>query len=184
MLPAGDLRDTRTAAKRADIIIVTKCKPDLSSEEKNNIISEIRPLPHQTVFFTTISYGEPYHLYNKSIQRVDQNTDVLLVCGIANPKPLKDFLTVSVHTYDMLRYSDHHIFNIDEMEEIKEHYNKITSNNKMIITTEKDAVRLQKFETELKDFPLFALPIEHVFLFNEGNTFNEKVISFIHSFHS
>lgn len=182
MLPAGDLRDTRTAAKRADIIIVTKCRPGLSEEEKNNIIKELKPLAHQSVFFTTITYDEPYHLFNKSTMQINQQADILLVCGIANPKPLKELLTSSVHTYDMLRYSDHHIFSIDDLEEIKSHFSKINSANKVILTTEKDAVRLEKFETQLRDFPLYVLPVRHTFLFNEGNAFDEKITAFIQSY--
>ncbi len=182
ILPAGDLRDTKLSAKRADIIVITKCKPGLSAEEKNELIKEIDPSEKQAIFFTKITYGLPYHLFNKDIIEIKHDTDILLICGIANPKPLKEFLNVKVNTYDMLRYADHHIFDIDDLEEIQTHFKKISSLNKLILTTEKDAVRLEKFEIQLKDFPIYVLPIMHTFLFNEENIFNDRVINFVRSF--
>ena len=122
------------------------------------------------------------HLFSKETRPISKETDTLLVCGIANPSPLKYYLTNKVHTYDMLRFADHHIFKIDDLENIIEQFEKISSPNKIILTTEKDAVRLQKFEEQLKDFPLYVLPIKHTFLFDEGPIFDNVVISFIDSF--
>ncbi len=182
ILPAGDLRDIKGSMQRADIIVVTKCKAELSVKEKQSILSEISPLPHQSVFFTSIIYTRPYHLFNHQPAAIIAATNILLVCGIANPRPLKDYLESKMHTYDMLRYPDHHIFNSDDLADIKKHFAKMNGTDKVIITTEKDAVRLVKFEEDLKDFPVFVLPIEHAFLFNEAEQFNELVLKFIGKF--
>ena len=182
MLPAGDLRDVRISSKRADIIIVTKCKPGLTEEERSSIIKEIGPLQNQTVYFTEIVYGMPYHLFNKKEMAITHDMDTLLLCGIANPRPIKEFLTKQVHTYDMLRFPDHHIFNSDDLEEITKQFNRINSDQKIILTTEKDAVRLQKFEAELTDFPIYVIPIKHAFLFNEEGSFNERIVQFVSGF--
>lgn len=182
MMPAGDLRDIKQSRKRADVIVVTKCKTDLSEEEKNAIIKEIDPLSGQQVLFTEIVYDQPYHLFNKQKINMDASTDVLLVCGIANPKPMMDFLTVQVHTYDMMRYPDHHIFTIDDLKDMRKHFEKLSKSNSIILTTEKDAVRLEKFIQELKDYPLYVLPIKHRFLFNETARFEAFVKDFIQSF--
>ncbi len=182
ILPSGDLRDVKASMKRADIIVVTKCKTDLSVQEKNTIAKEIKPLPHQAVFFTGIRYTKPYHLFNKSEAVINAGSNVLLVCGIANPNPLKNFLAAQVHSYDMLRYADHHIFNSDDLADIKQHFEKIQTKNKIILTTEKDATRLVKFADELKDYPVYVLPIEHSFLFGEGEGFDKLVAGFISSF--
>lgn len=181
LLPVGDLRDIKRSSKRADIIIVTKCKPNLSIEEKNAIIKEIKPANHQTVYFTEIIYSTPYHLFSYKEKEITPDSNILLVCGIANPKPLKDFLTAQVQSYDMLKYADHHIFDMDDLQDIKNHFEKMTAVNKMILTTEKDAMRLIKFEQELKDYPLYILPIQHSFLFNEGSNFDSQVKTFIQS---
>ncbi len=182
MLPTGDLRDVKSSSKRAQIIIVTKCNADLSIEEKESLIHELQPLPHQKVYFTEITYSRPYHLFNKSTGNIGPSNDILLLCGIANPKPLMEFLTRHVHSYDMIRYTDHHIFTIDDLKEIKKYFEKLQSSDKFILTTEKDAVRLEKFRTELQDFPIYVLPIKHRFLFDEKDAFDKQVTDFVESF--
>ena len=182
ILPSGDLRDVKASMKRAHIIVVTKCKAGLTLQEKESIIKEIDPLPHQAVFFTEIVYATPYHLFNQQPAAITAATNILLICGIANPRPLKDYLEQKMHTYDMLRYPDHHIFNIDDLADIKKQFAKMSGTDKVIITTEKDAVRMVKFEEDLKDFPVYVLPIEHAFLFNEAEKFNALVLAFIRSF--
>ncbi len=182
MLPAGDLRDVRVSSKRAQCIVVTKCKSNLSEEEKKNITKEINPLPHQKIFFSEILYGRPYHLYNKQPGNLNADTELLLISGIANPKPLQEFLSRHVHSYDMMRFADHHIFSSTDLEDIKKNFQKLSSNNKIILTTEKDAVRLQKFEAQLSHYPIYALPIQHQILFNQQEAFTQMLTSFIHSF--
>ncbi len=182
ILPAGDLRDVRSSSKRADIIIVTKCKADLSEAEKKNIIAEIDPAANQTVYFTTIVYGKPYHLFTKEIIDIEHDCGILLVCGIANPTPLKEHLAKHADSYDMLRFADHHIFHSNDLKDIKQHFDKIALDKKVILTTEKDAVRLEKFVQELKDFPIYVVPIEHQFLFNEAGQFDSSVTRFIKTF--
>ena len=181
-LPGGDLRDVRSSAKRAEIVIVTKCNTGLSVDERDAIVDELNLEPAQSVYFSSILYGKTYHLFSKEIITLSSYTDVLLICGIANPMPLKDFLTSQMHSYDMLRYPDHHIFDSDDLLDIKKQFEKIKSDKKIIITTEKDGVRLQKFEQELATYPVYVLPIEPVFLFNNAPDFNQQVTGFITSF--
>lgn len=181
-LPTGDLRDEWSSAKRAQIIIVTKCPADLTIEKKQKLIRSIKPLPGQKIFFTTIKYGTPYHIITKQLQPLTTETEVLLVCGIANPKPLKEHLLQHTATYYQKDYSDHHIFMIEELNEIKGKFFSIEADKKMILTTEKDAVRLTKFADELKELPLYVLPIHSTFLFEEGEQFNDIIISFIKNF--
>jgi tetraacyldisaccharide 4'-kinase len=182
MMPAGDLRDVKASAARAEVIIVTKCKNDIGIEEKNKIVKQLKPQVHQTILFASLNYDMPSHLFNNNTAQLNNTVDVLLVCGIANPKPLKDYLTSTVRSFDMLRYPDHHIFDSDDLTEIKKHFQKLKSENKLIITTEKDGVRLQKFENELANFPLYVLPIQHQFLFEGYTTLEDKVINFINLF--
>ena len=182
MLPAGNLRDVRSSNRRADIIIVTKCPADLSETEKSAIVSEIDPAANQTVYFTTIVYDNPYQLFSKEELNITHDYSVLLVCGIANPTPLKKQLTDSVHTYDMLRYTDHHIFHSNDLRDIKQQFEKMKGEKKIVLTTEKDAVRLEKFVNELRDFPIYVIPIKHAFLFAEENKFRSAITAFIKSF--
>ena len=184
MLPAGDLRDVKSSYKRADILIVTKCKSYISEEEKIKMIEEIKPLPHQKIFFTKIEYGSPYHLFSKQEKFLSPEIHILLITGIANPKPIKEILNTYSSTYDMIRYRDHHIFSIDDLKEIKEQFDEIETDNKIILTTEKDGVRLAKFENELKDLPIYVFPIKHKVLFGEEEQLNGLVKDFIKLFNS
>lgn len=182
-LPTGDLRDEWASAKRAQIIIVTKCPYDLSAEMKQKAIRSLNPGAMQKIFFTTIEYGTPYHIFNHGDEwLITPRDEVLLVCGIANPKPLKEYLLEKTHTYYQQDYSDHHIFSIDDLNEIKVKFEEITAKDKLILTTEKDAVRLLKFREQLATLPMYVLPIKHYFLFEEGEQFNELVTDFIRNF--
>lgn len=181
-LPTGDLRDEKASYKRADVIVVTKCRPDLSPAERTAILEEIDPLPHQQVFFSTIRYGAPYHILDRRPMAIDESMEVLLVSGIANPTPLKKYLQEKSKTYYEILYSDHHIFSIDDLKEIVKRYDAIQVPNKIILTTEKDAVRLVKFEQQLKELPVYVIPIEVQFLFEEQQVFSDLIIKFIKEF--
>ena len=181
-LPTGDLRDMRSSYKRAQIIVVTKCPANLSTEEKETILKEIDPVKGQHIYFTTIAYGEPYHITKGHSVQLDESTDVLLITGIANPKPLKSFLEDRIGTYSMLHYGDHHIFTLDDWKEIQKRFSTMEAGKKIIVTTEKDAMRLMKYEAELHPLPFYVIPIEHRFLFDEGESFNTKLLQFISNF--
>lgn len=182
MMPSGDLRDERKSSKRAHIIIVTKCPENLSQVERSKLVSELNPLPNQHVFFTTIQYGTPYHLFTSDKLKIENAHNVLLLCGIANPMPVKKYLNEHVHSFEMLKFKDHHIFNSTDLNEIQKQFQRNTSANKIIITTEKDAVRLLKFKNEMTDLPIYVLPVKHHFLFNESANFNKLVLDFIDSY--
>lgn len=181
-LPTGDLRDAKSSYKRAGIVVITKCPDELSGEEKETVLKKIRPLPEQQVFFTSIKYGELYQLISKEKISLNDQTDVLLVCGIANPQPLKKFIKERAHSLSVLHYRDHYIFTIDDLRHIKKQFDKIESTKKIILITEKDAVRLIKFQAELTDMPVYVLPIEPSFLFNESQRFNCLIKKFIKDF--
>mgnify|MGYP001794139020 CR=1 FL=1 len=174
----------RSRSKRAHFIVVTKCKPDLAIEEKEEIIRELHTLPHQKVFFTTIEYDSPYHLFTGETRLLETGSNILLVCGIANPGPLKQLLVSFSDSYEIIQFTDHHIFNTEDLKEIKKRFSKMTVQNKIIITTEKDGVRLAKYKSELKDLPVYVIPMRHQFLFEEENQFEADVISFVETYHN
>ncbi|MBI3140035.1 MAG: tetraacyldisaccharide 4'-kinase [Sphingobacteriales bacterium] len=181
-LPTGDLRDLKSGYKRADIIVVTKCPKDLDEAERKKLAEEIRPLPGQQLFFTAIEYSRPYHIITKEERGLEKNVDILLVTGIANPRPLKKLLEEHSNTYQMIQYADHHIFTIDDLRDIRQSFQKLTARNKVILTTEKDAVRLLKFTDEIRELPFYVVPVRHRFLFDEGPVFDRRVADFIKNF--
>lgn len=181
-LPTGDLRDLPSSYKRAHVIVVTKCHPEMSDTDRIRVIEELKPLPHQEVFFTTISYGEPYHLISGEKRLPDTSTEVLLVSGIANPKPLKKYIAANSSTYNEILYNDHHVFSIDDWKDIRKRFEEMTAEKKIILTTEKDAVRLVKFGASLIDYPLYVIPIEVSFLFEGELPFTQLITKFIASY--
>jgi len=181
-LPSGDLRDAPSSYRRADAIVVTKCPDNLDEEQRRAIATEIEPRPGQQLFFSAIRYGTPYHITRLDAGIVDEEVEVLLVTGIANPAPLKRWLNEHSRTYYEIAYSDHHIFTIDDLHTITRRFSGITAANKLILTTEKDAVRLIKFRQELEGWPFYVLPITPQFLFGEEERFADMITQFINEF--
>lgn len=182
LLPTGDLRDNRSSYRRAHIIVVTKCPADLTQEEARLLYKEINPASHQKVYFTTIDYGALYHILDHHSATLKADMEVLLVTGIANPEPLKKLLLQRVESFEQIIFSDHHIFNIDDWNDIRKRFSEMNTEKKMILTTEKDAVRLFKFSKEMKDMPVYVIPIQHKFLFGQEPEFLSAITGFIHQF--
>lgn len=182
LLPAGDLRDTRSSSHRADKIIVTKCPPTLSNAQKQELIGEIAPRAHQSVYFTTIDYAEPYHLFTGKPHDGHIFEVILLVCAIANPEPLKKATESMSESYEGIFFRDHHIFTSSDLKEIRKRFDAITARHKIILTTEKDAVRLTKYRDVIADLPIYVMPMRHRFLFDEGPAFDAGVVNFIRQF--
>jgi len=148
VLPTGNLREPRQGARRAQIIIVTKCPKHLSSEQKNSIVAKLKPKAFQEVFFSSISYACKVIGYANSLT-LNELKEFTLVTGIANAKPLVDFLEMKGLHFKHLKFSDHHVFSKNDINTIAKH--------KLIITTEKDYVRLITKDRLIKN--LYYLPI-------------------------
>ena len=183
-LPTGDLRDEKKSAKRTDIIVVTKCPAELTQHQRFAIMRELNPDQHQHVFFSSIRYETPRHLFTGQLKPLSKDSEVLLVSGIANPEPLTNYLLDATKTYDAIFYGDHHIYSIDDLNAIQERFDRINDSGKMVITTEKDGVRLLKFSDRIRNLPLYVLPISLNFLFDEESKFQQLVNQYPHSFYS
>ncbi len=146
LLPAGDLRESRSGASRSQIIMVSKCPEDLTDEKKQYFISRIKPQHYQKVFFSSIGYDE--NIYSKDKMLPDNNLsyyDILLITGIANPKPLISHLAKFSQRVKHLKFKDHHNFSDQDIKNIVAEYKKL-GEYKIILTTEKDYVRLKTFD--------------------------------------
>lgn len=181
-LPTGDLRDEKKSVERAHIVIVTKCPDNLSGEEAAAIKVELSLRSDQQLFFATLHYGYPYHILSGERRKLDAATEALLLSGIANPEPLKQYLEQRIAFYEEMRYSDHHIFSIDDWKEIRRRFAQMKKSDSMILTTEKDAVRLVKFGKELEAIPMYVIPVEMKWLFDQQAEFVNTVKAFIGHF--
>ncbi len=138
MLPTGNLREPRKGAKRAQIIIITKCPPNLSEAAQLERIKAINPSPTQQVFFSTIDYMPELKGKESLSLEALQGKEIVLVTGIANPRPLLDYLKAKNIMVDHLDFPDHHSFSGKDIANIT-----AKGKEKYIITTEKDYVRLK-----------------------------------------
>lgn len=169
MLPTGNLRESRSGAKRANLIVVTKCPPDLAELEQKKGLSQLKVAENQTVYFSSIAYDESLYseIGTRSVNSF-RTVDKLLVAGIAKPEPFFAYLQRPNDV--VLNYPDHHDFSETDIQTIK---NK--ANNNPIITTEKDFVRLKG---KLPKDQLYFLPIQSSFLSNQDD-FNKKIIDYV-----
>jgi tetraacyldisaccharide 4'-kinase len=178
-LPTGDLRDERSSYRRADILVVTKCPPDLTSEQAAAIRRELTTLPHQTVFFTTMEMEKPRHWQKPQYARSPEKQEILLLTGIANPSPLKNWMEREAASYHFIPYSDHHLFNIEDIREIRGQFRNLQNPDAWILTTAKDAIRLQPFQSELQDLPVYVTDYQHRFLFDQEPLFQQRLQQFM-----
>ncbi|MDX1408097.1 MAG: tetraacyldisaccharide 4'-kinase [Saprospiraceae bacterium] len=185
LLPSGRLREWRSAYKRADVIIVTKCPDQITAAQKESVIAGIRPLPQQRVFFTRYAYRDPYQMWaSDHREAISDEHEVLLVCGIARTKYLLDYLHKVAGAVKMLQYEDHHVYSRYDLETIKKYYTHMTGPKRMILTTEKDAMRLEPHYGFLKEHALdvFILPVRVEFLFDDQNRFDNTIRNFLLQF--
>jgi len=185
MLPSGRLREWSSASQRADIIIVSKCPHDFTKEESKRVVEELSPLSSQKVFFSKYIYGAPYYMYNNT-QRLQfkKSHNIILVSAIAGTDYLMSYLTKQVGFVHNLEFEDHHDFSKNEMGQIKKVFDNMDLSEKYIVTTEKDAVRMDVHRDFLtrERIPVFVLPVRVSFLFEQADEFDEEIKSFLLNF--
>lgn len=167
ILPAGNLRESSKGARRADVIVVTKCPSNLSEAEKQHITHRLKPQTGQEVYFTTIAYDDYIYSENNKLEVIAiKQQPKVLVAGIARPEPFFNYLKTDG---DILKqYPDHHNFTTTETKELN-------NLNQLIITTEKDYMRLRgKIAAER----LYYLPIRTKFL-NRDDDFNKTILNYV-----
>ena len=178
LLPMGNLREGRDGAKRADIIIVSKCPDDIQLIDKQRFIGEIKPQEGQKVFFSRYHYATPYNILDPSVKfELDAETEVILVTGIARVDYLVEHLMQKVKAVTTLSFEDHRIFTNYDVAHTKRLFEQMTGRKKVILTTEKDATRLELHKDYIVDnqMNIFAIPIEVKFLFDEEKAFDEGI---------
>ena len=176
LLPVGKLREEKMSALRADVIVVTKTPKALLPLDKNRLAEQINPWPHQQLYFSYYDYSHPVHVFTKEEVPLEEQ-QILLLTGIADAQSIKDYLMGKVEVVEHLEYKDHHPYSRKDVEKIIEEWKAVKSSKRLILTTEKDAVRLQEFKEELQDVSICYLPVE--VRFHEGEKFNDLVLSYV-----
>lgn len=184
LLPAGRLREWRRSYHRADVIIVTKCPHNVSPEKLKSLKEKINPYSHQKLFFSYYEYGYPYSIFTPNFTiKLDKELDVFLISAIASTQYLIDYLKKEVKSIHQLEYVDHHQFTPKDIEYIIDVFQKRDTHRKIILTTEKDMVRLEPFAQKLKELniPIFVLPISVKFVDGQ-NEFLDVIKSYLLNF--
>jgi len=183
LLPYGNLRERAHHMKRANIIIVSKTPKDLKPIDRRIMEKELEIFPYQTMYFTSLKYGNPVSVFGqiKKNYLLDEESEILLVTGISTPRPLFEYLQKITLKVEHLVFSDHHNFTEKDIELIKSEFHNMEGGNKVIITTEKDAMRFQdlEFREVLEQLPIFFIPLEIDFILKDKEKFDKQIINYV-----
>jgi tetraacyldisaccharide 4'-kinase len=175
VLPAGDLREPSSGARRADMVIVSKCPLDLDEKQKESVRRRLRIRPGQELYFTGIGYTDRILGSGRSMPtRELASTKVVLVTGIANPSPMVEYLSQLNSDFVHLEFPDHHKLSAKEMSRVTRALKDLEGDNRLILTTEKDFVR----NFEKTELPVYYLPIRTVFLEHEER-FKDRIDEYV-----
>jgi len=177
VLPAGNLRERRVGVKRAHAVVITKCPNSITKEDQNETTKLVRRYFDGPIFFSTIKYANALLNSKKDEIRTSEikGYEVLLVTGIANPTPLLTYLTGLNCVYNHMNFPDHHQFTEKEINGIQNQYDALKSTTKIILTTEKDFVRLSGTLTNV-----YYLAIETSFI-NGQKEFDSLIVNYVNS---
>jgi tetraacyldisaccharide 4'-kinase len=186
MLPSGRLREPVSGKKRADIIIVSKTPPKLSAIDKRLLLKKIDAQSHQSVYFTSIHYGMPIPVFPSAepvfVPFDKPSLSVLLVTGIADPTALINEINSLYAVVEHLKYSDHYAYNDEDIEKMVAAFERMPGDEKIILTTEKDAARLINFEYQIQNREKwYYLPIEVEFHPGESELFNRQILHYVNN---
>ena len=182
LLPAGRLREPLKGKERASIVIVTKCPKDLTPMGFRVITKAMALRPYQHLYFTTLNYGNLKPIFaktpDKAMSEITPEHNVLVLTGIASPEHLLEDLKAYTEHLTPLSYRDHHRFTLKDADKINNLFDVIPE-PRIIISTEKDAARLVELDglSNVVRDNLYALPVEISFMLNQGEEFDEEIIS-------
>ncbi len=183
LLPSGNLRENKNAYRRADVIIFTRCNTYPDATIRKNYLKNISAIDSTKVFFTGLEYGNPVQFFTeeKKQNQLKDFKNVLLVCGIAKPKYITDYLNSLGIKFQSSLFSDHHDFTESDLKNIVSSFEKLNDVNAVIITTEKDAMRLMKFKNNsaLLQNRLYTLTVKMKFQPEEKIRFDKIIFDFV-----
>lgn len=184
MLPSGTLREFKSGISRADIIVISKTPDKTSPVEIRTILKDVNPRAHQRVYFSYLTYGELYAINNRS-EKIDTLNElfrytVISFAGIANAGPMVNYLREYAAEVKHLPFDDHHEYTLKDLEDIDRFYQGIAGGNKIMVTTEKDLMRLKNSTVWpiAQRMQIYILPVDVSFKDKE-EAFNETILKYI-----
>ena len=166
IFPLGNLRESKSNANRADVVIVTKCDKNISKDQKRHIIQKLNIGDNQKIYFSSIKYSKMVYDKESSKSIIEfKNIKFTLVTGIADSTYLINYLNDNGYNFNHISFKDHHDFSNSDIIKINQ--------NDLIITTEKDYVKLFTKITSV----LYYLPIE--FVIDSEVDFSKQILDYI-----
>ncbi|MBC7615877.1 MAG: tetraacyldisaccharide 4'-kinase [Pedobacter sp.] len=183
LLPSGNLREPFCGYDRANAVLITKSPVAVSMVDQINIHKKINLTAEQRISFSSIKYGQLIGLKDGQVGPEINGQVIFLLTGIANPKPLVNYLQALSTTIIPFEYPDHHHFTNDDMNGLVKAFNELNGQEKIIITTEKDSKRLLggNFKDLLLNLPIFYLPIEIELAVKDKFTFDKNILNYVAS---
>lgn len=167
ILPLGRMRESKDAIYRADMVITTKCPSEISALDMRLVSKRLELMPYQKLYFSSFDYGGLIPVFpddcseRVKITELSENDAVILLTGVANPRPFVNHFREYQFKKKILHFPDHHDFKKSDLHKILSKFNDIAGSRKIIITTEKDAMRISHnpyFPVELRPL-IFYMPI-------------------------
>lgn len=187
IMPYGRLRESADEKDRANIIIVSKSPENMTPIDRRIIVKELDLLPYQSLYFTSLAYGNLESVFkNNAINIINEewskeNFSILLVTGIANPKPLREYLESFSDIVEVVQFSDHYSFQTKDLDLIQSRFEKLEGKNKIIVTTEKDATRFYDMDIKQESIKehLFYIPLWIRFLNEDKSKFDVQIMNYV-----
>ena len=182
LIPVGKLRDVKTAAKRADIILVTKAPKVLSPITRKRITNLLKPTDNQRMFFSYLKYDKLMPANNHDGQQPPENiSTIILFSGIANSYPMQEYLERKCNEMHVIDFKDHHVYRRKDMEQVRKMFDNVFTRNKIIVTTEKDVMRLKDspYFSILKNLPVYYLPVRMKINKEDEYEFNKTILNYV-----
>ena len=188
MLPFGNLRESISNMRRADIILITKSPEDLSPIQRRLIVKEVDKAPYQNLYFTTLTYSDPMPVFENSDPVVSprdmsifKDKGIVLITGIAHPLALKEHLRKTAGEVIHITFPDHYNFRQKDIDRVLKAYNDLQAKDKYLVTTEKDAVRLREFTNiaEPARSAFFFIPVGIHFLNDDRDEFDNLIVEYV-----
>ena len=186
LMPVGRLREPAFGSRRADIIVVSKTPKIFSPMVRRQLLEDLRPASHQLVCFSYLGYEDWFPVYQQQGPLPAENRKVntiLMVTGIAFPAPMEEYLRPFCSDLVKLKFGDHHEFTDKDISLIRDTFLSLPTRRKIIVTTEKDSMRLRsdRVKSMLSELPLYYLPIRVHFHKQDKESFEEAIRSVVHS---
>jgi tetraacyldisaccharide 4'-kinase len=182
ILPTGTLRESRTNANRADILVITKTPQVFSPLDRKLIMGELEKYRIKKICFSYLKYGTWVPISQLAKKEKQQKAkNIFLVTGIANPAPLTEYLKRQCLELKVYRYADHYQFKSKDLTNIIRDFSNTFSCTKAILTTEKDFMRLRDPELlkRILNLPVYFVPIEVEFHDPDKQVFDDVVTKYI-----